>query len=311
VSNQNRGIVIVGATASGKTQLAIGLAFQFQGEIVSCDALQIYRHMDIGTAKIPPEEREGIRHHMLDVQDPEQDFSAGDYQRLAREAIRGIHERGHLPFVVGGTGFYLRALIEGLFKGPARSEQLRARMREIIGRKGPRILHRALRRVDPQIAVRIAETDAERIVRAYEVYLASGKPMSWWQQQPRDALGGCRWLKIGIDVPRKQLYQRIDQRVDDMFRAGFLEEVRDLRARFPKASHAFQAIGYRQVAEYLDGGLSFEQAMEETKKQSRHYAKRQLTWFRADPGIVWLDGRLDSNELKTRAADLVAEFLRS
>jgi tRNA dimethylallyltransferase len=311
VSNGNPGIVILGATASGKTRLAITLALQFRGEIVSCDALQVYRHMDIGTAKIARAGRKGIRHHMLDVQDPGQDFSAGDYQRMAREAIREIHERGHLPFVVGGTGFYLRALIEGLFEGPARSEELRARMREIIRRKGSRILHCALRRIDPHSAARIAETDAERIIRAYEVYLVSQKPMSWWQQQPRDVFEGYRWLKIGINVPREQLYQRIDQRVEEMFQAGFLEEVRGLLERFPRSSHAFKAIGYRQIAEHLDGRFTLEQAVEETKKQSRHYAKRQLTWFRADPGITWLDGRLEPNELQTRAADMVMEFLRS
>jgi len=309
VSNENPGIAILGATASGKTRLAMALALRFKGEIVSCDALQVYRHMNIGTAKIPPAGREGILHHMLDVQDPGQDFSAGDYQRMAREAIREIHKCGHIPFVVGGTGFYLRALIDGLFEGPARSEELRARMRNIIRRKGSRILHHALKRIDSQSAARIAETDAERIIRAYEIFLVSQKPMSWWQQQPRDAFRGYRWLKIGIDVPREQLYQRINQRVEEMFQAGFLEEVRGLLERFPRSSHAFKAIGYRQIAEHLDGQLSLEQAVEETKKQSRHYAKRQLTWFRADPSILWLDGRLDPNELQIRAAALIAEFL--
>jgi tRNA dimethylallyltransferase len=310
MSKNTPGIVILGPTASGKTWLAINLALRFQGEIVSCDALQVYRHMDIGTAKVPPAEQQGIRHHMLDVQDPDQDFSAGDYQRLAREAIRAIHDRGHVPFVVGGTGFYLRALIEGLFEGPARSEELRARMRKIIGRKGSGILHRALRRVDPQSAARIARADAERIIRAYEVYLASGKPMSWWQQQPRDAMRGYRWLKIGIDVPREQLYPKINRRVEEMFQGGLLEEVRGLLAKYPKTSHAFKAIGYRQAAEHIGGQLPLRQAIEETQKESRHYAKRQLTWFRADPGIIWLDGRLDSNELHTKAAGLVTDFLK-
>ncbi len=278
---------------------------------MSCDALQVYKYMDIGTAKIRPEEQEGIRHHMLDLQEPEHDFSAGDYQRLAREAIREIHERGNLPFVVGGSGFYLRALIEGLFEGPARSEELRVRMRKIIARKGPGILHRALMRVDPQSAARIAKMDAERIIRAYEVYLASGKSMDWWQQHPRDAFRGCRWLKIGIALPREQLYQRINQRVEDMYKGGLLEEVQALLERFPRTSQAFKAIGYRQAVEYLGGRISLQQAIEDTQKESRHYAKRQLTWFRADAGIVWLDGQLDPGELQTRAAELVTEFLES
>jgi tRNA dimethylallyltransferase len=309
VSNEHPGIVILGPTASGKTRLALALALQFNGEIVSCDALQVYRHMDIGTAKIQPPQQQGIRHHLLDVQEPGQDFSAGDYQRLARKAIGEIYERGHLPFVVGGTGFYVRALIEGLFEGPARSEELRARMRKILARKGPEILHRALRRIDPHSAARIAGTDAERIIRAYEVYLLSGKPMHWWQQQPRDAFQGIRWLKIGIALPREQLYRRIDMRVEEMFQAGLVNEVQDLLAKYPNASHAFKAIGYRQVAEYLGGRCSLAQAMEDTKKESRRYAKRQLTWFRADADIVWLDGRLDPDELHMNAAALITPFI--
>lgn len=310
MSLDNPGIAILGPTASGKTHLALALAGQFRGEIVSCDAFQVYRDMNIGTAKILPHERAGIPHHMLDLRDPGEDFSAGDYLRLARKAIRAIHEHGHLPFVVGGTGFYLRALIDGLFLGPSRSEELRIRMRKIIQRKGPKILHRSLQRVDPESADRIAETDAERIIRAYEVYLASGKPISWWQQQPRDALEGFRWLKIGIHIPRDQLYQRIDRRAEEMFQHGFLEEVEQLMKRFPKDSNAFKAIGYRQALEYFNGTLTLAQTIEETKKQSRRYAKRQLTWFRADPEIAWLDSGMDLTELQAKAANLIEEFLK-
>ena len=309
MSQKNPGIAILGPTASGKTLLAIALACEFRGEIVSCDALQVYTRMDIGTAKILPHERKGIPHHMMDLRNPGEDFSAGDYQRLARQALREIQARGHLPFVVGGTGFYLRALIDGLFQGPSRSGKLRIRMKEIIRRKGPRILHRYLRRVDPQAAERIAETDAERIVRAYEVYLATGKTISWWQQKPRDALDGYRWLKIGISLPRELLYRRIDQRAEEMFRSGFLEEVQQLIKSFPAGSHAFRAIGYRQAIAYFDGKLTLEQAIEETKKQSRRYAKRQLTWFRADPEIIWLEEGADRTKLQTEAADLIRKFL--
>jgi tRNA dimethylallyltransferase len=309
VSNENPGIVILGPTASGKSRLALALALQFRGEIVSCDAFQVYKHMNIGTAKVSPAEQEQVRHHMLDVLDPDRDFSAGDYQRLARQAICDIRERGFLPFVAGGTGFYLRALIEGLFEGPARVEELRVRMRRIINRKGSKVLHRALQRIDPQCAARIADTDAERIIRAYEVYLATGKSMHWWQQQPRDAFQGYRWLKIGIDIPREQLYQRINQRVEEMFGKGLLEETRELLRQFPKSSQAFKAIGYRQAAACVEGSLPLDQAIEETKKESRHYAKRQMTWFRSVPDIVWLDGQLDSAELQQEAARLVANFL--
>jgi tRNA dimethylallyltransferase len=309
VPKEYPGIVIVGPTASGKTRLGIALALRVQGEIVSCDALQVYRHMDIGTGKVAAADQTLIRHHMLDLKDPDQDFSAGDYQRLAREALGGIRERRHNPFIVGGTGFYLRALIAGLFEGPSRSELLRARMRKIIERKNVRIIYRALQRVDPQSAARISESDAERIIRAYEVYLISGKPMTWWQQQPRDALGGYRWLKIGIHMPRPLLYQRIDQRVEEMFQGGFLEEVQKLLEKFFRNSHALKAIGYRQIVDYFDGKCSLLQAIDETKKESRHYAKRQLTWFRSDSSITWLDGGLNFDELRIAAEDLVREFI--
>jgi tRNA dimethylallyltransferase len=309
VSDENPGIAILGPTASGKSRLAVALALQFRGEIVSCDAFQVYKQMNIGTAKVSSVEQQQVRHHMLDVQDPDQYFSAGDYQRLAREAIRDISGRGYVPFVVGGTGFYLRALIEGLFDGPARTEDLRIRMRKIIKQKGPQVLHRALNRIDPHCAAKIADTDAERIIRAYEVYLTSGKTMHWWQQQPRDTFHGYRWLKIAISLPREQLYQRINQRVEEMFRHGLLDETRTLLSRYPKTSQAFKAIGYRQAAACLEGCLQLDQAIDETKKESRHYAKRQMTWFRSAPDVIWLDGQLDFSDLQQRAADLITAFL--
>jgi tRNA dimethylallyltransferase len=305
----NPAIAILGPTASGKSRLSISLALQYGGEIVSCDALQVYRQMDIGTAKIPEAEREGIPHFLLDIQDPESEFSAGDYQRQARAAIREISARGRLPFIVGGTGFYLRALIEGLFEGPERSEALRKRMRAIIHRKGSETLHCALRRVDPLSAGKITEKDADRIIRAYEVYLVSGKTMSWWQQQPRDVFKGYRWLKIGISLPREMLYQRINQRVDSMFQSGLLEEVRGLLNNHPATCQAFKAIGYKQAANYLQGQLSLAQAIESTQQESRRYAKRQLTWFRADSDILWLDGTQEEKNLTTQASEAIQRFL--
>ncbi len=309
MSGENPGIVILGPTASGKTRLAMALALQFRGEIVSCDALQVYRGMDIGTAKTGKAEQEIVPHHMIDIRDPDQDFSAGDYQRTAREAIREIQKRGRVPFVVGGTGFYLRALIDGLFEGPGRSEELRIRMRNIIRRKNAAVLHRALARIDPRSAEKISQMDAERIIRAYEVYLLTGRTMNFWQLQPRDAFTGYRWLKIGIDIPRKQLYERINQRVDEMFGSGLLDEVRELLQKFSKQAHAFKAIGYKQALEYLEGTVPLPQAIEETKKESRHYAKRQLTWFRSDQEITWLDGSLGSDRLQERAGELISQWL--
>jgi tRNA dimethylallyltransferase len=311
VSEPYPGIVIVGPTASGKSRLGVSLALRYGGEIIGCDALQLYRHMDIGTAKVTAAERREVPHHMLDILDPDEDFSAGVYQESARKALVSIRERGHIPFVVGGTGFYLRALLDGLFDGPSRDESRRVRMRKIIERKGPEFLHRALERVDSRSAARIAETDGERIIRAYEIYLISGKPMSWWQDQPRDALHGYRWLKMGIDTPRGTLYARIDDRVDAMFRAGLLEETRALLAMFPRNSPAFKAIGYRQTIDFLDGKIALEQAMEDTKKESRHYAKRQMTWFRRDPEIEWIPEAEDPDALVGAAAALIDRFLAS
>ena len=281
-------IAVIGPTASWKSGLGIALARAFQGEIVGCDALQIYRGMDIGTAKILLAEREDIPHHMLDVAEPGREFSAGDYQRQARISIRETSSRNRLPIVVGGSGFYLRALIEGLFEGPERSEELRARMRTVIQRRGSNTLHRALSRIDSESAVRIAPNDADRIIRAYEIYLISGKNMTWWQEQPRDVFTGFRWLKIGINWPRELLYQRINMRVEKMFSDGLLEETRNLLESYPPTCPAFKAIGYRQAAEHLAGQISLDQAMESTQMESRRYAKRQLTWFRADREILWL-----------------------
>jgi len=304
-------VAILGPTGSGKSRLGLMLALHFAGEIVSCDALQVYRGMDIGTAKPSPADRELIPHHMLDLREPGDDFSAGDYQRLAREALDEVRTRGRNPFVVGGTGFYFRALTEGFFEGPGRSRWLRARMRRIVDRRGPKCLHNALRNVDPSASDRISPADSSRIIRAYEIYLVTGKTMSWWQKQPRAALPGFRWLKMGVAWPREVLYFRIDQRVGEMFAGGFVEEVRALLSRFPQGSHAFKAIGYRQIADFLEGKRSLEDAMESTRQESRRYAKRQLTWFRSKTDIVWLQGSQDWEHIQTRSIDLVNEFLKS
>jgi len=309
MSDNHPGIVILGPTASGKTRLAMDLAARFTGEIVSCDALQIYRGMDIGTAKASPADRQKIAHHMLDLRNPGEDFTAGDYQRLAREALDSICSRGHLPFVVGGTGFYLKALIEGLFEGPGRSESLRERMRKITVRGGVERLHRALKRVDPDAAQHIMERDVSRIIRAYEIYLISGRPMSAWQQKPREALPGYHWLKLGIAVPREELYQRINRRVEEMFEIGLVEEVSELLRSYRKDCQAFKAIGYRQISCYLEGAISKDQAIEEIQVESRHYAKRQMTWFRSQPAIIWLDGQNDDGQLQNEADQRIKEFL--
>jgi tRNA dimethylallyltransferase len=309
VPNEYAGIIIVGPTGSGKSRLGISLALRFQGEIISCDALQLYRRMDIGTAKVSASDRQRVPHHMLDILDPNEDFSAGAYQSGARKSLEEICKRGKVPFVVGGTGFYLQAFLDGLFDGPAKEETLRARMRRIIKHRGTKVLHRALERIDPQSASRIEEADGERIIRAYEIYLASGRPMSWWQQQPRNALRGYCWLKMGIHIPRTELYEKIDKRVDEMFQGGFLEEVQSLLELYPRSSPAFKAIGYRQIVEYVEGKHSMERAIADTKMESRRYAKRQMTWFHRDPDIQWIEDRGEAVKLDITAEALVKKFL--
>jgi tRNA dimethylallyltransferase len=304
-------VVVAGPTASGKSRLGMALAKKYRGEIIGCDALQIYRGMDIGTAKPAPAERESVPHHMLDLRMPGEDFSAGEYQRLGREALRAIRDRGRIAFVVGGTGFYLRALIQGLFQGPGRSEELRRRFRRIAERRGVACLYRALQRADPATAARIAPTDISRIIRAYEVYLLTGRPMNWWHCQPRSGLEGFRWLKLGIQWPRGELYCRIETRVEEMFQAGFVAEVRGLLERFPGERHAFKAIGYRQIAGFLAGKITLDQAQEQTKMESRRYAKRQMTWFCGDPEIAWLDASQGEEQLLARAVERIDAFLRS
>ncbi len=308
--NDYPAIAVVGPTASGKTGLALALARRFHGEILSCDALQVYRGMDIGTAKASAAERAAVRHHLLDIRDPDQDFSAGDFMELGRAALRDMRARKVTPLVVGGTGFYLRALIEGLFEGPGRSEETRARIRRILERKGGRErIRAALERADPAAAAQIQPADMDRTIRALEVWWVSGRPMSWWQQQPRDRLEGCRWLKLGISWPREQLYARIDRRVDGMMRAGFADEVRRLRERYPAGLHAFKAIGYRQILACLEGDVSPEAAVEEAKRESRRYAKRQLTWFRSDSEIIWLEGPAGADQIFNEASARSESFL--
>jgi tRNA dimethylallyltransferase len=303
-------VVIIGPTASGKSRLGLELAQRFGGEILSCDALQVYRHMDIGTAKPTISDRQIVLHHLLDLRDPGEDFSAGDYQRLARQALEDIRHRSRIPFVVGGTGFYLRALLDGFFEGPGRSEELRTRLRDVVQRRGPQFLHRALRHADPLSAQRIAPNDTARLIRACEIYLLTGKPLSWWHGQPTVKLAGYRWLLLGIAWPRQELYQRINRRVEAMMAAGFIAEVEDLLSKYPRDCHAFKAIGYRQIAEYLEAKRPLSDAIESTKQESRRYAKRQLTWFRSLKDVSWLDGNLEWRQLLDTAAQQVTTFLK-
>jgi len=298
-------IAIAGPTGSGKTALSLALAERFQGEIVSCDSVAVYRDMEIGTAKPTPEERARIPHHVIDILPPDQFCTAGDYSRRARQAVAEIAARGHLPIVTGGTGLYLRALLEGLFAGPQRSEEMRERLRRSATRHGPSWLHRLLRRLDPSAAERIHANDQPKLIRAIEVCLAARQPLTEAWQSGRDPLQGFRILRLGLDPPRPLLYQRLDARARAIFAAGLVEETRALLQKYGEEPRAFDSLGYRQARAVLRGEMSEEEAIAATAQGHRNYAKRQLTWFRREPEMHWMQGFGDQPEIMQETEKLV------
>jgi len=306
-------IVLAGPTASGKTSLAIRLAERFHGEIVSCDSVAVYREMEIGTAKPTLEERALIPHHMIDVAWPDEQFTAGDYSRLAREALRGITERGKLPVVAGGTGLYLRALIDGLFAAPPSRPELRERLRERAEKKGAAHLHRVLARLDAKAAEAIHPNDVPKVIRAIEVSLSSEgespTPMTEQWQRGRDRLTGYRILRLGLNPPRARLYERINHRAAAMFDRGLIEETSRLIERYGRNCRALTSLGYAQAAAVLAGELTREEAVTQAKQGHRNYAKRQLTWFRREPEMHWLAGCGTDEEIISEATTLVDRFL--
>jgi len=310
-NEQARLVAVVGPTGSGKSELAVRLAEEFGGEIVNCDSLQVYRYLDIGTAKMPVEERRGIPHHLLDILNPDELFTAGEYARRGREALDEITSRGKLPIVAGGTGFYLTALLEGLFPGPPRDE----RMRRLLARresKRPGWVHDLLARFDPASAARIHPEDVQKAMRAAEVLLITRRPLSSWFREARDRLEGYRTLKLGLDPPREALYAHLDERCARMFESGLYEEVkRVLSLGFPPGSKALEAHGYRQALQALQGELTPQQALFYAQRNTRHYAKRQWTWFRRDPEILWLRGFGNQAGVQEIASEKVNSFLRN
>ena len=298
-------IAIAGPTGSGKTALSLSLAERFEGEIVSCDSVAVYRDMEIGTAKPTPKERARIPHHVIDILPPDQFCTAGDYSRRARQAVAEIAARGHLPIVTGGTGLYLRALLEGLFAGPQRSEEMRERLRRSATRHGPSWLHRLLRRLDPSAAERIHANDQPKLIRAIEVCLAARQPLTEAWQSGRDPLQGFRILRLGLDPPRPLLYQRLDARARAIFAAGLVEETRALLQKYGEEPRAFDSLGYRQARAVLRGEMSEEEAIAATAQGHRNYAKRQLTWFRREPEMHWMQGFGDQPEIMQETEKLV------
>ena len=299
-------VLLLGPTGSGKTALSLQLGERFGGEIVSCDSVAIYRGMDLGTAKPTKEERARLPHHLIDVADPDQPFTAGEYSRHARTALREIAARGRLPIVTGGTGLYLRALTEGLFAGPERHEELRVRLQRSRERHGEGWLHRLLRRLDPASAARIHANDAAKLIRAIEVCLEARRPLS--EVMARDPLTGFRLLHIGLNPPRQALYDRLNRRCAEIFAAGIVEETRGLLERYGPVK-ALDSLGYRQALAVLAGTLSVEQTVAAAQQGHRNYAKRQLTWFRREPEVHWLDGFGDEPEVLREASELVLKNL--
>ncbi len=296
-------VILLGPTGSGKTALSLTLGERFGGEIVSCDSVAVYRGMELGTAKPTIAERARLPHHLIDVTTPDQPFTAGEYSRLARELLHKIAVRKHLPIVTGGTGLYLRALTEGLFPGPARQEPLRARLRSKAQKHGSAAwLHRLLRRLDPATAERIHSNDTPKLIRAIEVCLAARRPMS--QVMGRDPLTGFRLLWIGLNPPRDALYQRLNERCAAMFVAGLVEETRGLLARYGPVK-ALDSLGYRQALCVLDGSMSVEDAIRAAQQGHRNFAKRQMTWFRREPEVRWIERFGDEAETVREAAELV------
>jgi len=308
-------VILLGPTGSGKTALSLELAERFRGEIVSCDSVAVYRGMELGTAKPSKEDRTRVPHHLIDVADPDEPFTAGEYSRLARKALQEIKAREHLPIVTGGTGLYLRALTEGLFAGPARREDLRARLRASAERRGSAWLHRVLKRLDAATAERIHANDTAKLIRAIEVCVAARSPLSTLlQNQGKNPLTGFRILRIGLNPPRiavppgDGLYERINQRCAAMFAAGLVDETRGLLERFGPVK-ALDSLGYRQARSVLDSSMTEEEAVAAAQQGHRNYAKRQMTWFRREPEVHWIEGFGDAAETARVAAELVGDAM--
>ena len=303
-------VAIVGPTASGKSSLGAWLARKFGGEVLACDSTQVYRGFDIGTAKPSQQERERVPHHLLDLVDPGFAFTAGEYRVRAMGGLEDLRQHSRLPILTVGTGLYLRALLEGLADAPARSEELRARLEAGADKHSPQYLHRVLRRLDPEASLRIGSRDRPKMIRAIEVCLLTGRPLTEVHRAGRARLEGCVPIKIGLQPPRASLYDHIEQRVHAMLDRGWLEEVASLvRSGVPLDAKPFDFIGYSELRAHLEGTVTLTAATKAISQATRRYAKRQLTWFRKEPLVHWLPGFGDDAAIAAAAARLVAGHL--
>jgi tRNA dimethylallyltransferase len=300
-------VVVLGPTASGKTALSVALAERFHGEVVNCDSVAMYREFEIGTAKPGADERARVPHHLLDCVDPTGYITAGEYARLARQALAEIKSRRNLPIVVGGTGLYLRALLDGLFPGPKRSEELRERLRRRAEQNGADYLHRVLLRLDPDAARKIHANDIPKLIRAIEICLASRQRMTEMWKQGRDPLMGFRILRLGLNPDREALYARINERAKQMFNSGLVEETKHLLTKYGDTAGPLGSLGYRQAVQLLRNEIDLESALQAAQQAHRNYAKRQMTWFRREPDVVWLEGFGDDPAIQQKAEALAVE----
>src|SRR5690348_686210 len=302
-------LVVAGPTGAGKSALALYLAEALEGEIVNYDSVQVYRGLEIGSAKTPAEERHGIPHHLIDTVDPGGELTAGAYASLARAVLDDLKARGVLPILAGGTGFYLRALLAGLTPAPARNSDLRSRLTALAARQ-PAALHRFLRRYDPTSAARIHPNDHQKLMRAIELTRLTGEPASRVQSFPRQGLDGFRVLQIGLDPPRRALREALDARSANMFRDGLLDETRALlESGLDPGAKSLQTLGYKQAVAFLTGQLPLADAIRQCQIKTRQYAKRQMTWFRSEQAIHWLCGFGSDPAIQETALNMARQFV--
>jgi len=306
MTTRPRVLAVLGPTASGKSALGLALARQFDGEILNCDSTAVYRGFDIGTDKVAPDERQGILHHLIDIADPTEIYTAAQFARDAATVIRQVHARGRLPILVGGTGFYYRALVRGLFPGPGADQALRDRLDRLAARRGPERLHRLLAYVDPASGARIMPRDQKRMVRALEVYFATGTPLTAHFAATRSLIDDCDVTAIALRLPADATASRVARRVEAQFARGVVDEVRGLLARgVPPHARPFGGLVYRQIMEMLRGVRDEAATRALIAQENRHYARRQLIWFRKEPTLIWFDGPGESIDVQQRVVDTV------